>query len=160
MKLWIVTRESPHGDVEFFPRLTMLEAAGLAHEFASDLSSECRVRLGSGSLPYPPAADAADMAHDHINEYDCPACGTVWESAWSCACDDECPVCEVASSPTNTVILDADGEASAARIAIDAPDRDYWPADDGKPEPVILIVIVAAMIATIWAASTILNLGG
>jgi hypothetical protein len=28
------------------------------------------------------------------NNYLCPECGAVWDSEWSCACNDECPDCE------------------------------------------------------------------
>ncbi len=35
----------------------------------------------------------------YINFYKCDGCGCVWDDAWSCMCEDECPVCHLAFSP-------------------------------------------------------------
>lgn len=34
--------------------------------------------------------------------YACANCGTAWEDAWSCGCDDECPNCGEHSSPIDS----------------------------------------------------------
>ena len=28
-----------------------------------------------------------------LNHYHCVECNTSWTDEWSCACDDDCPVC-------------------------------------------------------------------
>jgi hypothetical protein len=37
-----------------------------------------------------------------INRYVCPDCEEEWDSEWSCACDDECPVCGECYSPVES----------------------------------------------------------
>lgn len=37
------------------------------------------------------------------NHYYCRACDEEWIDCWSCACDDECPVCGCAISPCKSV---------------------------------------------------------
>jgi len=36
------------------------------------------------------------------NHYICPDDGEEWYDEWSCACDDECPVCGSAIEPTDS----------------------------------------------------------
>jgi len=36
-----------------------------------------------------------------IMEYVCPECGSEWEMAGSCACNDHCPQCDAEITPTN-----------------------------------------------------------
>jgi hypothetical protein len=38
-----------------------------------------------------------------INYYRCPDCNIEWQDEWSCACDDECPVCAISYSPYMSV---------------------------------------------------------
>lgn len=36
------------------------------------------------------------------NHYACPTCDIAWEDEWDCQCDDECPECGVAYTPTHS----------------------------------------------------------
>lgn len=51
------------------------------------------------------------------NLYVCPDCNAVWDSDWSCGCDDDCPECETSgispvSSRELTVIVEPHGDGS------------------------------------------------
>ena len=39
------------------------------------------------------------------NHYTCAACGHVWDDEWSCAVDDECPICGADISPEDSTDL-------------------------------------------------------
>jgi hypothetical protein len=43
------------------------------------------------------------------NHFDCDACEHSWDDEWSCACDDECPICGVDVSPTDSTPLTVEG---------------------------------------------------
>lgn len=50
----------------------------------------------------------------YLNEY--KHCGEVWEDQWSCACDDECPICGHDIEPfRSTLISDSGKEHSHAK---------------------------------------------
>lgn len=51
----------------------------------------------------------------YLNEYDCP-CGESWEDVWSCQCDDRCPVCNTACSPSTSTDLAASEYVTRAAI--------------------------------------------
>jgi len=36
------------------------------------------------------------------NHYECSRCGEVWMDAWSCACNDKCPVCRAETEPSES----------------------------------------------------------
>lgn len=47
-------------------------------------------------------ADTSGNPRVWTNLYACPPCGTAWENAWSCQCDDECPDCGDAHAPATS----------------------------------------------------------
>lgn len=64
------------------------------------------------------------------NQYVCPECRAVWDSDWSCGCDDECPECEArnispVSSEDLTIVAepDDDGSWTIWRSPVEAEDR-------------------------------------
>jgi len=50
------------------------------------------------------------------NYYKCDDCNTKWEDQWSCACDDECPVCGVPYSPYKSKDINDDDENESIEI--------------------------------------------
>ena len=48
-----------------------------------------------------PDADQDDGDRRFLNFYDCP-CGTMWSNEDDCTCDDRCPECRTACSPTRS----------------------------------------------------------
>ena len=46
------------------------------------------------------------------NVYECDACDVSWEDRWSCACDDDCPTCGCAISPTRSTVTNIDSGAT------------------------------------------------
>jgi hypothetical protein len=47
--------------------------------------------------------ELTDEPIKYINYYRCPDCNIEWQDEWSCACDDECPVCAISYSPYMSV---------------------------------------------------------
>jgi len=43
---------------------------------------------------------------NYHNIYVCDKCDTYWEDHWSCACDDDCPVCGATCCPSMSHITD------------------------------------------------------
>ena len=49
-----------------------------------------------------------------INHYRCQECDISWDDQWSCACNDECPGCNVETEPHDSVELDLQGNPIGA----------------------------------------------
>lgn len=47
-----------------------------------------------------------------VNYYECP-CGFEWFDEWDCECDDKCPNCNKACSPTVSEWMDEDATAQS-----------------------------------------------
>lgn len=68
----------------------------------------------------------------YLNHYHCARCEASWQDEWSCACDDECPVCGHDISPDDSddlsvCVTEADnGTFIISRSSYTAEDRpDY-----------------------------------
>lgn len=48
--------------------------------------------------------EALGIERVFTNYYRCLYCGTHWRMRWSCACDDDCPDCNISHSPYDYVI--------------------------------------------------------
>jgi hypothetical protein len=49
-----------------------------------------------------------------LNKYECP-CGCEWEDEWDCTCDDRCPECNTACSPSESEELEEITQEEAKR---------------------------------------------
>lgn len=73
---------------------------------ALDPESEIIASVEELTFPTPPAVtepeddDAPKLWFR--NHYACPTCDIAWEDEWDCQCDDECPECGAAYSPTHS----------------------------------------------------------
>jgi hypothetical protein len=54
------------------------------------------------------------MATWWLNHYECP-CGCEWEDEWDCTCDDRCPECNTACSPSESEELEEITQEEAKR---------------------------------------------
>lgn len=69
------------------------------------------------------------MVPNILSFYCCEKCGEIWESVWTCACDDECAVCGTTMTPyysdeeakVDITKADAALQALQADRAMDAP---------------------------------------
>jgi hypothetical protein len=43
----------------------------------------------------------------YLNYYRCPNDGTLWADAWSCKCNDKCPVCNAEIEPYESAEINA-----------------------------------------------------
>ena len=51
----------------------------------------------------------------YANHYDCSRCGLNWTDDWSCMCDDRCPECRLACSPTSSEVVAVDLDGAEAQ---------------------------------------------
>ncbi len=45
----------------------------------------------------------------YLNHYQCSECDQAWTDEWSCACDDDCPMCGTTMTPVESEDIEDDG---------------------------------------------------
>ena len=94
--------QTQHGDKEVVERITLDKVAWNAFRYRADIPEFLADANTSGPNALRRAVEAQLNWMTNSYTHDADGCDEDWTDSHSCACDDECPNCGAAISPTST----------------------------------------------------------